>query len=1142
MARRPLRHARRALSAAAVLALAGELLGAVALAQTTEPADAARANAPLTEIRGFAVTATQIAGDLASQPEAQARYERARAEIEDRQFGKALETLDALLQDPAARGYESYHLRALALARLGRVAEARDAGRLALAYRPDGVDAHFLLGGLSQQQGQLDDAIAHFRSATLAADRELNNTKVTLSWLLLGQVLAERGYLLAASQAYERFDSAIWGSHEEQRNADEIQQFLRTRPHGALELRLELLEKLGRKAEAADVSAWAVETWPEDAEVARFHAAALLDVDRAAEAFEFCLAQSERRDFTAALLPTAVAAARSAGRLEAWVDDTIGALERGESPNVATALARQLADESLPAPALRLAAALAGRRPPSFELAWQVADIRYAAGDRRGALEALIEFVREHPDQPGQLLPKLAAWAVTPDAADGLAAAVADFPKAPAPDFAASFVLGLAAAAANRDALSDGFFTDCSAARPDSPWVQIARAQVHLNRFDFEAARDAAQELLKQDAKSGAAHFALAQALDGLDDPDAEKEYRAAVKAAPDEPAYKLALAEHCRRRGDLLGAQRFYQEALLAEPTLGAAAEGLIECYVLDDKRELAREQYLRLDMQALPADSVRRITTTMRYLAAPFGEEHLAELRRQFGEHPRDVATGRLLAAGLFVWRRTDEAAAVLARVRAVNPDDYASQVLQANLSRFTGDHTQAIEALRLLSERYPNRREVLALLADSCLAEFRIDECREIYRRLMACDPENRDDYRLSLLDTYDKFGETDGALALLDEWQSETKDADELVELYGQRLALLLADRRYADALRFAGERLDAAPSAAAWREQFVEAGLAAREFAAVEAKIREWLSKTPDDADLTEWLVETLSKAGRAGEALEIARKFEGDWSAAKRRRFWMARCQAEAGNTDAAVKELDALLSERLLNDVETRRVRAELTLALVKARRYDDAVQRCDVWLSESGGQDVGARYTALSLKRQVLMEAKRDAEYAKVMEELLALTPDDPGLNNDLGYTWVDHGTNVQRATEMIRLAVRAEPLNAAFLDSLGWAYYKAGGFAQARLWLGRATRLREGRDATVWDHAGDAAFRAGDPGAAEKCWKEALAIAEAADPDRDRPLDEEFVAGVRAKLQAIQSGQAPAVAATAPQPEPAKGADAP
>jgi predicted Zn-dependent protease len=1136
-----MRRAREVLRAAAILALTGGILGGRALAQTTEPAEAARAAVPLTEIKGFAVPATQTGGDLASQPGAQARYEQARKEIEDRQFGKALETLDALLQDPAARGYESYHLRALALARLGRVAEARDAGRLALAYRPDGVDAHFLLGGLSQQQGQLDDAIAHFRSATLAAERELNNTKVTLSWLLLGQVLAQRGYLLAASQAYERFDTAIWVSHEEQRNADEIQQFLRTRPHGALELRLELLEKLGRKAEAADVSAWAVKTWPEDVEVARFHAAALLDVDRANEAFQFCLAQSERREFTATLLPTAIAAARAADRLEAWIDDTIGELERGESPTVAVALARLLAEQQSPEPALRLAAALAERRPLSFELAWQVADVRYTAGDVHGALEALIGFVREHPKQPAQLLPKLAVWTVTPEGAEGLVAAVADFPRAQAQDFAANFVLGLAAAAANRDALSDGFFNACSAADPGSPWVRIARAQVHLGRFDWAAARDAAQELLKQDAKSGPAHFVLAQALDGLDDPEAEKEYRAAVKAAPDEPAYKLALAEHCRRRGDLLGAQRFYQEALLAEPTLGAAAEGLIECYVLDDKREMAREQYLRLDMHALPADSVRRITTTMRYLAAPFGEEHLAELRRQFDEHPRDFVTGRLLAAGLFVWRRTDEAAAVLARVRAVKPDDYASQVLQANLSRFTGAHASAIETLRLLSERYPNRREVLALLADSCLAEYRIDECREIYRRLIACDPENRDDYRLSLLDTYDKFGETDGALALLEEWQRETKDPDELAELNGLRLELLVGARRYADALRFAGERLDAAP-AAAWREQFVRAGLAAREFATVEARIREWLSKAPDDADLTEWLVETLSKAGRTSEALETARKFEGDWSAAKRRRFWMARCQAEMGNSDAAIKELDALLSERLLNEVETRRVRAELMLTLVKAKRYDDAVQRCDAWLSESAGQDVGARYTALSLKRQVLMEAKRDAEYVQVMEELLALTPDDPGLNNDLGYTWVDHGTNVPRATEMIRLAVRAEPLNAAFLDSLGWAYYKAGDFAQARLWLGRATRLREGRDATVWDHAGDAAFRDGDAAAAEKCWKEALALVEAADPDRDRPLDAEFVAGVRAKLQAIQSGQAPAVAATAPQPEAAKGASTP
>ena len=56
------------------------------------------------------------------------------------------------------------------------------------------------------------------------------------------------------------------------------------------------------------------------------------------------------------------------------------------------------------------------------------------------------------------------------------------------------------------------------------------------------------------------------------------------------------------------------------------------------------------------------------------------------------------------------------------------------------------------------------------------------------------------------------------------------------------------------------------------------------------------------------------------------------------------------------------------------------------------------------------------------------------QVLEEVLAEDPDDPSVNNDLGYLYADQGKNLEKAEKMIRKAVEAEPDNDAYQDSMG------------------------------------------------------------------------------------------------------------
>jgi tetratricopeptide (TPR) repeat protein len=202
----------------------------------------------------------------------------------------------------------------------------------------------------------------------------------------------------------------------------------------------------------------------------------------------------------------------------------------------------------------------------------------------------------------------------------------------------------------------------------------------------------------------------------------------------------------------------------------------------------------------------------------------------------------------------------------------------------------------------------------------------------------------------------------------------------------------------------------------------------------------------------------------------------------------------------------------------------------LAASGQHERAIALCDRWLSAIAPSDRDGRLGALLLKRRALAAADRLDEQAVVTEELLAAQPFDPGLNNDLGYTWIDRGEQLERGLAMIKLAVAAEPLNAAYLDSLGWAYYKSGDFAAARVHLGRAVRLRSGQDAVMYDHLGDAEYRASDRGAARTAWQKALSLLTAPDATELLPSDTRLLAAVRGKLSALAEQGQPAVAPTA------------
>jgi tetratricopeptide (TPR) repeat protein len=85
-------------------------------------------------------------------------------------------------------------------------------------------------------------------------------------------------------------------------------------------------------------------------------------------------------------------------------------------------------------------------------------------------------------------------------------------------------------------------------------------------------------------------------------------------------------------------------------------------------------------------------------------------------------------------------------------------------------------------------------------------------------------------------------------------------------------------------------------------------------------------------------------------------------------------------------------------------------------------------------------------------------------------------------------DRGQKLDEALIMIKKAVEVEPANAAYLDSLGWTYFKQGKYDLAEDNLNKAAQ-HMGSDPTVQDHLGDLYQKTGRLKLAAAHWERAV-----------------------------------------------------
>jgi tetratricopeptide (TPR) repeat protein len=90
-----------------------------------------------------------------------------------------------------------------------------------------------------------------------------------------------------------------------------------------------------------------------------------------------------------------------------------------------------------------------------------------------------------------------------------------------------------------------------------------------------------------------------------------------------------------------------------------------------------------------------------------------------------------------------------------------------------------------------------------------------------------------------------------------------------------------------------------------------------------------------------------------------------------------------------------------------------------------------------------------------------------------------------------WVDRNMNLDEAGSMIKKALEIEPDNGAYLDSLGWYYFKKGDFSRAITELLHASDLTNPPDPAIYEHIGDTYKSLGNGPQALSYWQKGLTL---------------------------------------------------
>ncbi|PIS46674.1 MAG: hypothetical protein COT17_07330 [Elusimicrobia bacterium CG08_land_8_20_14_0_20_51_18] len=182
----------------------------------------------------------------------------------------------------------------------------------------------------------------------------------------------------------------------------------------------------------------------------------------------------------------------------------------------------------------------------------------------------------------------------------------------------------------------------------------------------------------------------------------------------------------------------------------------------------------------------------------------------------------------------------------------------------------------------------------------------------------------------------------------------------------------------------------------------------------------------------------------------------------------------------------------------------------------YDDLGKKNEAYEILSSLTALKPEYDDAVMQLAVVCEKLNKVEcFEKNFRKLLQKNPNNANVLNYLGYSLTDRDLKLEEAFGMVEKALSIEPGNGAYLDSLGWAYFKKGDYKKAEENLLRSVKMIS-FDPIVWEHLGALYGKAGNAGRAWLAYKISSAVGQKKNETVAGRLKELYVGGEKFSAQ--------------------------
>ncbi|HTP69954.1 MAG TPA: tetratricopeptide repeat protein [Dongiaceae bacterium] len=446
-------------------------------------------------------------------------------------------------------------------------------------------------------------------------------------------------------------------------------------------------------------------------------------------------------------------------------------------------------------------------------------------------------------------------------------------------------------------------------------------------------------------------------------------------------------------------------------------------------------------------------------------------------------------------------------------------------------THDYAKAEAAYRKAVDLDPTELSHLRGLGQTLLSEEKYEEALGVYQKLIDLMPDDSDNY-LRIAQVYRELHQLDKAEENL--LKARQYNPGSLEILYNEAM-IYESQGRYDEAIRVLTDAVTGVKSQSnvlpsrrrSLAILYQQLGMLYRDVQNFQAAIYTFqeLAHLGEEEDRrsrplimdTYRLAKDMPKALAAGK--EAIAKYPNDASI----RSTYALLLGENQQTDEAVK----ILTADLKGNAADRETYLNLSQVYERGRRYADAEQaarKAESYSSDPHDNEVAWLLLGAVYERQKQFDKAED-EFKKALD----VNPRNAQVLNYYGYMLADRGIRLDEAHGLIQRAVLLEPHNGAYLDSLGWVYFKQNKLEDAETTLRKAVE-REPHDPTIRSHLGDVYAKQGHNDQAATEWEKSLSEWRRSLP---ADLESDKVAEVEKKLSQVKHRVAQKVPAAEDKP---------